>query len=206
VYVAIIFFHSFYISESLRVPAMAIWFITLTLLFSSVAAAENPDFYEYISPSSLGLKKEKLLHLHFFFHDVSSGPKPTAVTIAQAQTTANSSSFFGLLMIADDPLTVGPDPGSKLVGRGQGLYGFADQKEVALAMLFNFVFTEGKFNGSTLSLLGRNLIFHDERELPIVGGSGVFKFARGFAHAKKYSLDTKTGDTVVEYNFYVFHY
>jgi len=187
---------------------MAMWFITitLTLLFSSLTAAENSDFFEYVSPNSLGLKKEKLLHLHFFLHDVTSGSKPTAVQIAEAQRTNTSSTFFGFLAIADDPLTVGPDPGYKVVGKGQGLYGFSDQNEVALVMLFNLVFTEGKFNGSTLSLLGRNLIFENERELTIVGGSGVFKLARGFADLKKYSLDNKTGNAIVEYNIYVFHY
>ncbi|CAJ1907404.1 unnamed protein product [Sphenostylis stenocarpa] len=185
---------------------MAIWFITLTLLFSSLTAATNSDFFEYISPNSLGLQKEKLLHLHFFLHDNTSGPKPTAVQIAEAQTTNTSSTFFGFLAIADDPLTVAADPGSKVVGKGQGLYGFSDQNEVAVVMLFNFVFTEGKFNGSTLNLLGRNLIFNQERELAIVGGTGVFKFSRGYADLKTYSLDNKTGNAVVEYNIYAFQY
>jgi hypothetical protein len=42
--------------------------------------------------------------------------------------------------------------------------------------------------------------------MPVVGGSGLFRFARGYAQAKTHDLDFKTGDAIVEYNVYVFHY
>ncbi|KAM0980903.1 hypothetical protein ACFX2J_014023 [Malus domestica] len=73
-------------------------------------------------------------------------------------------------------------------------------------MALNFVFVEGKYNGSTLSVLGRNAVLSAVREMPIVGGSGLFRFARGYAHASTHQFDIKTGDAVVEYNVYVFHY
>ncbi|KAK0591973.1 hypothetical protein LWI29_011140 [Acer saccharum] len=73
-------------------------------------------------------------------------------------------------------------------------------------MVLNFVFVEGEFNGSNLSVLGRNAVFSDVREMPIVGGSRVFRFARGYAQAKTYSWNPKTGNAVVEYNVYVLHY
>ncbi|KAK7396322.1 hypothetical protein VNO78_17241 [Psophocarpus tetragonolobus] len=179
--------------------------IILTLLFSFVTAKSH-TFHRTISPLSLGLKKEKLSHLHFFFHDIVSGPEPTAVRVAQARMTNTSSSLFGLLVMTDDPLTMGPEPGSKLVGKAQGIYGSAAQKETGLLMIMNLAFTEGKYNGSTLSLLGRNAVLSKVREMPIVGGSGAFRFARGYALANTHMLDFKTGDAVVEYNVYVFHY
>ncbi|XP_020210927.2 dirigent protein 2-like [Cajanus cajan] len=181
--------------------------LTLTLLFSLLANAEAADeFYRDISPTSLGLHKEKLTHLRFYLHDILSGSKPTAVRIAQAQSTNTSSSLFGLLVMTDDPLTVGPEPDSKLVGKAQGMYGFSDQKEIGLSVIFNMAFTEEKYNGSTISLLGRNMVLSAVREIPIVGGSGAFRFARGYAEARSYTLDGQTGDAVVEYNLYVFHY
>ena len=182
-----------------------IFTIVLTLLFS-FATAKSHSFHRSISPTALGLQKEKLSHLHFFFHDIVSGPKPTAVRVAQAHMTNTSSAFFGILVMADDPLTVGPEPGSKLVGKAQGIYGFASQEDVGLLMIMSFAFTEGKYNGSTLSLLGRNAVFSTVREMPIVGGSGAFRFARGYAQAKTHTVDYKTGDAVVEYNVYVLHY
>ena len=106
----------------------------------------------------------------------------------------------------DDPLTLLSENTSKVVGQAQGIYTLASQSEAALLMVLNFAFTEGEYNGSTLSVLGRNTVFSTIREMPIVGGSGVFRFARGYAQAKTYTFDTKSGDAVVEYNVYVLHY
>ncbi|XP_057450426.1 dirigent protein 22-like [Lotus japonicus] len=185
---------------------LSLFIISLTLLLSSAIAAKQPRFSRMITPTSLGLKKEKLSHLHFYFHDILSGPKPTAVTVATAQMTNTSSTFFGMVNMADDPLTVGPEPESKLLGKAQGIYGAAAQQEVGLLMVMNFAFSEGKYNGSTLSMLGRNTPLSAVREMPIVGGSGLFRFARGYALANTHTFDLKTGNAVVEYNVYVFHY
>ncbi|XP_065618086.1 dirigent protein 22-like [Quercus suber] len=174
--------------------------------FSTYIKAETPVFSRNLSPSSLGLKREKLSHLHFYFHDILSGPKPSAVRVAQAAMTNTSSTSFGAVSVIDDALTMLPDNSSKVVGRAQGIYASASQSEFGLLMVLNFAFIEGEYNGSTLSVLGRNTILSTVRELPIVGGSGVFRFARGYAHVKTYTFDTKTGDAVVEYNVYAFHY
>ncbi|KAK6232322.1 hypothetical protein SCA6_002395 [Theobroma cacao] len=58
-------------------------------------------------------------------------------------------------------------------------------------MVLDFTFTQGKYNGITLSALGQN-------KMPIVGGSGVFWFARGFAQTRTYS-NSQT-HSIVEYN------
>ncbi|CAN1144347.1 Dirigent protein 21 [Linum perenne] len=161
-----------------------------------------------LSPATLGLKKEKLSHLRFFFHDIVSGPNPTAVQIAQAHSTNLSSTGFGMTAMIDDPLTAGPKPSSRIVGRAQGIYASASQSEsdVGLLMAMNFAFVEGKYNGSTLSVLGRNAVMSPVREMPVIGGSGVFRFARGYAQAKTLVYDLKSGNAVVEYNVFVFHY
>lgn len=191
---------------------MAKFFITLSPLFliifsTLISATPNRDFSETLAPSSLGLKKQKLTHLHFYFHDLITAKHPTTLQIAQPATTNNSSSTsFGSVWMMDDPLTVAPELSSKLVGRAQGFYGSASQSEFGFLMVLNFAFTGGKFNGSTLSVLGRNAIFSGVREMPIVGGSGVFRFARGYAQAKTHTVDLKTKNAVVEYNVYVLHY
>ncbi|CAN0927579.1 Dirigent protein 2 [Linum grandiflorum] len=107
----------------------------------------------------------------------------------------NASNLFGVLVMADDPLTVDPDAGSAVVGRAQGLYGSASLSEPAAVMLLNFAFTEG-----------RNAVLTDVREMAIVGGTGVFRFAKGFAEARTYFFDTVTLNAVVEYDVYVTHY
>lgn len=111
-----------------------------------------------------------------------------------------------MVAMIDDPLTMRPELSSKLVGRAQGIYASASQNDLGLLMTMNFAFMEGKYNGSTLSVLGRNSVLSTVREMPIVGGSGLFRFARGYAQASTHTFDIKTGDAVVEYNVYVFHY
>ncbi|XP_058225914.1 dirigent protein 19-like [Rhododendron vialii] len=83
--------------------------------------------------------------------------------------------------MADNPLTEGLEPGSKVVGRARGMYALASQRDSGLLMVMNFAFLEGGFNGSTLSILGRNRVLDPVREMPIVGGSGLSRFARGYA-------------------------
>ncbi|KAK1397659.1 dirigent protein 21-like [Heracleum sosnowskyi] len=177
-----------------------------TFILSLLLTGDSQDFTKRIPRKTLGLKKEKLSHLHFYFHDIVSGRNPTAVRVASAAMTNTSSTFFGLVQVMDDPLTVGPELSSKQVGRAQGIYSSASINDLGLLMVLNYVFTEGKYNGSTLSILGRNAALSTVREMPVVGGSGLFRFARGYAQAKTYFFDPKTGDAVVEYNVYVFHY
>ncbi|MBA0669911.1 hypothetical protein Goklo_029694 [Gossypium klotzschianum] len=180
-------------------PSATAFLIALSLI-STLAAVESNLFSRNLSPSSLGLKKpEKLSHLHFYFHDVVTGKNVTAVRVSKAPTTTKSSPF-GAAAVMDDPLTISPDIGSKLVGKAQGIYALASQTEASLLMAFNFAFVEGKYNGSNLSVLGRNPVFSGVREMPVIGGSGVFSFARGYAEARTHTFDLKTGNAVVEYN------
>ncbi|KAG0502664.1 hypothetical protein HPP92_002736 [Vanilla planifolia] len=153
-----------------------------------------------------GIRDEKLSRLRFFWHDIVSGPRPTVVTIARGPSTNSSATFFGMVNIIDDPLTLGPEPTSQLVGRAQGLYASAAQESVGLLMAMNLAFIDGQYNGSTLAILGRNQVFSGVREMPILGGTKAFRYARGYVQARTHSLDLKTGDAVVEYNCYVLHY
>jgi hypothetical protein len=112
-------------------------------------------------------------------------------------------------VVLEDPLTVGPELKSNQIGKAQGFYLTVSQDavlELELVMGMTFAFTEGIYNGSTLSVLGRNTIGAPIREMPIIGGTGEFRFARGFLQAKTHSVDYHKGDAHVEYDVYVFHY
>ena len=187
------------------IPLIVNFFIIIFFFFSALVTADNPSFSKTLSPKKLGLhyKRQKLSHLRFYFHDVVSSKSPSAIKVAGAPTMLTG---FGLVMMMDDPLTAGPDPTSERVGSAQGVYALASQSELGLLMAFNFVFTAGKFNGSTLSVLGRYAVFSAEREMPVVGGSGAFRFATGFAKARTYIFNSTTLDAIVEYNVYVYHY
>ncbi|CAN4123521.1 unnamed protein product [Withania somnifera] len=178
--------------------------ILLTIPVAHCNIAQGPKAVEQWF-QKLPHEKLKMTKLHFYFHDIVGGRNPTAIPVAQANSTSHSPTAFGQLAVLDDRLTIGPEINSTTIGRAQGIVGAASLEEFSLLMSLNFVFTNGKYNGSTLSLLGRNTILNEYREMPIVGGSGVFRLARGIATAKTHTL-SKNGDAIVEYNVVVLHY
>ncbi|KAI3996257.1 hypothetical protein MKX01_026725 [Papaver californicum] len=175
--------------------------VMATALFITPAQANHPYWGEtvpYLSPP------EKMTKLHFFMHDNIIGSNPTAFKIAEAAITNSSSTFFGATFMADDPLTEGPDPKSRLVGRAQGFFGASGMNETSLIMGLSLVFTaDKKFNGSTISVFTRNAVTHTQREFSIVGGTGYFRFARGLISAKTYW--TNGSNSIIEWTCTVVH-
>ncbi|XP_059443684.1 dirigent protein 22-like [Corylus avellana] len=171
------------------------------LIFSASLNTITGAFVEEVSKARVINREEKTTHLHFFFHDVLGGNHPTALRIAGPPESTISD--FGNTMIIDNALTEEADPTSKLVGRAQGLYSMASQNDVAFLMVVNFAFMEDKYKGSSISMIGRNPVANDVREMPIVGGSGLFRNSRGYALAHTNGMDPSTGNAIVEYNVYV---
>ncbi|XP_042457763.1 dirigent protein 1-like [Zingiber officinale] len=176
--------------------------LLLRLLTTLVAS-----FFLFLSPSSAALhaeaKHKAVTHkLHFFFHDVVSGRNATVAQIINPVKSPPTSTFLGMTNIMDDLLTEGPQPTSRPVGRAQGIYASSDFTEIAFLQIMNLVFTDGAYNGSSLTVVGRNPPLHDVREMPVVGGTGLFRFARGYAQAHTHTLSAN-GDAIVEYNVYV---
>ncbi|MED6158972.1 hypothetical protein PIB30_038036 [Stylosanthes scabra] len=180
------------------------FFIITTLLTLTGAT----DFVRPIDRSLLGLnRKQKVSHFKFYWHDIVGGKTPTSVQVVPPpMNKINTTSAFGFVAMIDNPLTLAPELTSKLVGRAQGFYASACQTEVDLLMAMNFAFIDGKYNGSSITLLGRNPVFNKVREMPVIGGSGLFRFATGYAELRTHWFDLKTGDATVEYNVYVMHY
>ncbi|CAL1370924.1 unnamed protein product [Linum trigynum] len=174
--------------------------ITLILTFS---CAESHSFSTKSSRAALALKEEKISHLHFYMHDVFGGPNATAIPVTKI---LDNNTFYGGLFVADDPLTLGPERDSKPVGNGRGTYTFPSQNDFVLEMVYNLGFTHGEYNGSSLCLLGPISPTSMVNELAVVGGTGVFRFARGYAVAKRIVLDFKALLVVRELNVYVSHY
>lgn len=179
----------------------------LSTLFISVTPEDTDDLVHQLDHKLLGLnKEEKLSHFKFYWHDIVSGHNPTSITIVPPPSNWNTTTAFGMVNIIENPLTLGPQLSSKLVGKAQGFYASTSQSEVDLLMSMNFAITEGKYNGSTITILGRNPVFNKVREMPVIGGSGHFRFARGYAELRTHWFSPKTKDAIVEYNVYVLHY
>lgn len=165
---------------------------------------EYKEVHEWLQKLNYG--NEKVTRLPFYIHDTLSGKNISAVQVAKASMTDASPTGFGGVFIFDDPLTEGPEGTSRLVGRAQGLYGSAGQQELVLLEAVNFVFITGKFNASSLTVLGRNAALNTPAQMPIIGGTCVFRLARGFVMAKPYFLNVTSGNSVIEYNVFALHY
>ncbi|CAK9141814.1 unnamed protein product [Ilex paraguariensis] len=85
------------------------------------------------------------------------------------------------------------------IGRVQGLYAAASLEDVALSGVFKFIFREGEYNGSSLSVLGNNPYRLLVREMPIVGGSGIFRMARGIAKFTTYFREVPSENVPPKY-------
>ncbi|XP_048128315.1 dirigent protein 23-like [Rhodamnia argentea] len=181
----------------------------LALVASAVtlarAEADDPEKVDAWF-TRLSHAERKTTRLHFYFHDTLSGKNPTAVRVAEATMTEKSPTLFGLVNMIDDPLTEGPEPESPLVGRAQGFYASAGLESLGLHMNVNLIFISPEYNGSTLSILGHNPALETYREMPIIGGTGVFRLASGVATAKTYFFNLTTGDAIVEYKVIAMHY
>lgn len=133
------------------------------------------------------LKSEKLTRIHFYARDTAGGPNSTVHEVARAAISTDDLFSFGKVQVFDGVMTVGTDRNSKKLGKVQGILTSADMNTTAMAMSFNVVFTSGKYNGSTLSLAGRNQVLERERHISVIGGTGVFRFTRGYVVIKTYS-------------------
>ncbi|MBA0576141.1 hypothetical protein Golob_027424 [Gossypium lobatum] len=157
--------------------ATQILFILLFTLFSTFFIKINGEFLRQSIIMSTK-RMEKITCLHFYFHDIVDGKHPTAMQIIRVPNRT-ATSLVTTFMV-DDPLTEKLEPTSKLVGRAQEIYAFASQHDFGLLMLMNFAFPEGMYNGSAVSIVGRNAILDAVREMPL---SEVVEFA-GLAVAR----------------------
>ncbi|EEF38995.1 dirigent protein 4 [Ricinus communis] len=165
------------------------------------------QYYSQTKPAAQ--MKDKMTQLHFFLHDIPSSQNPSVVQIAQANLTNKSNSIvpFGSLFAVNDAMRLGMEATSQLVGHAKGMYVAASQEdEMALVVYMDFGFTTGKFNGSSFVVFSKNPVLQTERELAVVGGTGQFRMARGFAKLHTRSFDLANGNAIVEYNVTLFHY
>lgn len=181
---------------------------------STAAPVANGDSIDESSPEAVQEwfqklhlhSKPKLTKFHFFVHDNVTADNPTAVLVAPADAPNKSSTIFGSTYAMDDPMTVSSDPNSKIIGRAQGTFTFVSQADPVLSMSVKLVFTEGKYKDSTLIIMGNNPISHKYREMLILGGTGVFRLARGIATVNTVTVDIAKLNDILEYNVIIQHY
>lgn len=196
-----------------RIQASIILF-TIALLALSGSYAQARNFISMPGSSDSPLlnqqsrtlalhEGETLTEFHFYIQDKVAGPNKTVFNVAEASVTPNSPTYFGRTQIIDHLMTADPEFDSPQVGRCQGIHVLDDLHETALTVNWNIIFTEGEYEGSTLTLLGRLVAYATYGELSIVAGTGKLLLARGIALKKTILQDPETMNMVMEYHLYV---
>nr|XP_009417174.1 PREDICTED: dirigent protein 21-like [Musa acuminata subsp. malaccensis] len=175
----------------------------MAMAFSSLSALLLLLFPLVLFASFGAADEEKMTHLHFYLHEINSGANATGMTVAVPPGKEFYYETFGAISVIDDILREGPERDSKLIGRAQGLLAQASLEKPALLSAVNFVFTAGKYNGSTFSILGR-AVLTELFERAIVGGAGMFRMARGYTLGKVISAEE--GYLIMELDAYVVHH
>ncbi|CAM0879084.1 unnamed protein product [Alopecurus aequalis] len=144
-----------------------------------------------------GLKK-----IRFYLYETGEDTDKTVFDVLPPLQGGNTT--FGIVRMFDNVLRDGPDPSnSTLLGRFQGFIDFTGIGSLpGKQSVVAFVFTSGKYNGSTLVITGIVQMIDGAIERPIVGGTGVFRMARGFSRVS-YVWKPTTVTTVYEVNLFV---
>lgn len=96
------------------------------------------------------------------------------------QGTTLQKLLFGTMTVVDDELTEAPELGSAAVGRAQGFYIASSEEGVSQTVGVTAMFKEGGFE-DTISFFGVHRTADSESHLAIVGGTGKYVGAKGFA-------------------------
>ncbi|CAL5085856.1 unnamed protein product [Urochloa decumbens] len=133
-------------------------------------------------------KDEPCLNMTVYYHDIlydgSNTANATSAVAAQPTLLSRSVSindtYFGEIIVFNDPVTAGPSLASAPVAHAEGFY-FYDKKESPSAWFaFSLVFNSTAHKG-TLNLMGADIIADKTKDISVVGGTGDFFMARGVA-------------------------
>ncbi|EFJ27648.1 hypothetical protein SELMODRAFT_6011, partial [Selaginella moellendorffii] len=121
--------------------------------------------------------------LEFYFHDKVDLTNPSNSTVVFVAGPKNAQ--FGAVFVIDDVLTKGPSRDSEIVGRAKGTYISDDSTNTTTGLFLTFV---AVLKDGTMSMHGQDNIFDEVRELAVIGGTGAYRFASGFAQMRTYKF------------------
>ncbi|PWZ08035.1 Dirigent protein 9 [Zea mays] len=106
---------------------------------------------------------------------VNAGDLPSGATLQNL--------LFGTTTVIDDELTEGHELGAGVVGRAQGFYVASSQDGTSKTIVLTAMFEgpEAPHGGDTLSFFGVHRMAAPESHIAVIGGTGKYENAKGFA-------------------------
>ncbi|XP_058107063.1 dirigent protein 2-like [Magnolia sinica] len=150
--------------------------------------------------------KMKETNMVFYMQDWETGSNVTAISVAGLNGTNSSPLNFGTIAVLDDPITIGVDRYSKQIGRARGIFSASALDGSTIHRIFSFVFTDGEYKGSTLQIQGLEVYRTKRRELSVVSGTGLFRYARGYIVFESAFMDIPNLNAVLKVTVTVRHY
>lgn len=145
----------------------------------------------------------KKTEMTVYYHAYTTGSNATVITIPRGPVDAME---FGTVFCTDDLITEGTEEDSTLIARARGIYVVSSQDGSHAHMLISIVFVNGKYKGSTLEIQGSYEHFKAGTETAIVGGTGIFRLARGHATFETPYADITRGYAFTISNMTILHY
>lgn len=102
--------------------------------------------------------------------------------------------MFGTMTVFDDELTEGEELGSGLVGKAQGFYIASSVEGTSQVMAFTAKFEENGYADS-LSFFGVHRTQVSQSQLAIIGGTGKYVNAEGYAIIKTFPVNQQQHNT-----------
>lgn len=143
--------------------------------------------------------------LIFYLQSKAREPNATTAVITGIPGKLWNFFSFGTLFAEDDVMTETMDPRSAQLGRAQGFYCISSLDGSIANVILELVLTDKKYNGSTIQIQGASVQLDDVREVAVTGGTGKFRYGRGYATLETVFLDGKTGANVIRLNVTVNH-
>jgi len=128
-------------------------------------STDNPQTGGPVVPQSHGT----VYNLKLYMHQPIGGPNHNHVNIANLEHPQ----MFGYTNVHDYPIYDSLGPGPRIIARAQGLHTDTNMNNNDWFHWFNITFSDDRFKGSSLKGIG------NQAKWAIVGGTGVFTFARG---------------------------
>ncbi|RLN41548.1 dirigent protein 24-like [Panicum miliaceum] len=131
---------------------------------------------------------------------VNAGDLPSGVTLENL--------LFGTTTVIDDELTEGHEIGAGVIGRAQGFYVASSQDGTSKTILLTAMFEGPEApHGDTLSFFGVHRMAAPESHIAIIGGTGKYENAKGFAAIQTlHPGDQHTTDgveTILQFNVHL---
>lgn len=154
--------------------------------------------------AEFGQLKETSMTL--YFQDQYGGHNASVLQILPTSDGHLGFTKFGAIFCTDDLITQGFNVDSPAVARGQGVYITSAMDGSNTHVLVSIVFNDGEYKGSTLEVQGSSAQFERVREVAVVGGTGKFRFARGYATLETVHIELAAQLAVIQCNITVLHY